>query len=85
LANACVRVAAAGGGGMDAIRFLAVLPYIGMLGGVFFFNRVQPLVLGLPLLLAWLVLWVLLTSAVMGIIYVCDPANRRVPEADAQR
>jgi hypothetical protein len=33
------------------------------------------LVFGLPLVLAWLVIWVILTSAVMAVIYVYDPAN----------
>jgi hypothetical protein len=39
-------------------------------------DRVTPLVLGLPLLLAWLLLWIVLTSAIMAVIYYFDPANR---------
>ena len=62
------------------IRWLAALPFLGMLIGPFFLNRVQPLVLGMPLLLAWLVMWVVLTSAIMAVIYAFDPANRE--EAD---
>jgi Protein of unknown function (DUF3311) len=61
---------------MRLIKWLALLPFIGMLGGVFFVNQVMPLVLGLPLLLAWIVLWLLLTSAIMAVIYLADPANR---------
>jgi hypothetical protein len=30
----------------------------------------------MPLLLAWLVMWVVLTSAIMAVIYAFDPANR---------
>lgn len=59
------------------MRLLAVLPFIGILVGTPFFNRVTPLVLGLPLILAWLLLWILLTSAIMALIYRADPANRR--------
>jgi len=33
-------------------------------------------VLGLPLLLAWMVLWIVLTSIIMGVIYLSDPGNR---------
>jgi hypothetical protein len=62
---------------MGAIKWLALLPFIGMLGGVFFVNQVEPLVLGMPLLLAWIVLWVLLTAAIMAVIYIADPRNRR--------
>jgi Protein of unknown function (DUF3311) len=58
------------------IRILALLPFVGVLVGACFFNRVTPLVFGLPLLLAWLLLWLLLTSAIMALIYRLDPANR---------
>lgn len=61
---------------MGAIRCLAVLPFLGILVGVPFFNRVEPLIFGLPLLLAWVVLWILLTAVIMAIIYWFDPANR---------
>jgi hypothetical protein len=63
--------------GDPVIRWLAALPFLGMLIGPFFLNRVQPLVLGMPLLLAWLVMWVVLTSAIMAVIYAFDPANRQ--------
>lgn len=61
---------------MGYVRWLAVLPFLAILIGVFFVNRVTPLVLGMPLLLAWIVLWILLTSAIMAVIYRLDPANR---------
>jgi len=61
---------------MGFVRYLAVLPFLGILVGVPCFNRVEPLILGMPLILAWIVLWIILTSAIMAIIYVCDPANR---------
>lgn len=64
---------------MSLIRLLAVLPFLGILGGVIFLNRVTPFVFGLPLILAWLVLWILLTAAIMAVIYVVDPANRDAP------
>jgi hypothetical protein len=46
-----------------------------MLGGVPFVNRVHPLLLGLPLLFAWLVAWVLVTSVLMGCILLLDQRN----------
>lgn len=58
------------------IRLLAVLPFLGFLVGPIFFNQVTPLVIGLPALLAWLVLWVVLTSVCMGLVYLLDPRNR---------
>ena len=61
---------------MAAIKALALLPFLGILVGVPLLDRVTPLVLGLPLLLAWLLLWIVLSSAIMAVIYFVDPANR---------
>ena len=65
---------------MSFVRWLAVLPFLGILVGVPLLNRVEPLVLGLPLILAWIVLWIVLTAVIMAIIYLCDPANRDATE-----
>jgi hypothetical protein len=62
---------------------LAALPFIGILGGAGFANRAEPFVLGLPFLMAWIVGWVLASSAIMAIVYVLDPANRG-PQAGDQ-
>jgi hypothetical protein len=63
-----------------SFRLLAVLPFIGILLGVPFVNRVEPLVLGMPLVLAWIVMWVVLTALIMAIVYRLDPANREPAE-----
>jgi hypothetical protein len=60
------------------LRVLAALPFIGILLGVPFVNRVEPLVLGMPFVLAWIVMWVVLSSIIMAIIYRLDPSNRRL-------
>jgi hypothetical protein len=61
---------------MHSIRWLAVVPFLALLVGPFFVNRVSPSVLDLPFLLAWIVAWILLTSVIMAVIYAADPANR---------
>ncbi|AHI00683.1 DUF3311 domain-containing protein [Kutzneria albida] len=59
------------------LRYLAgAIPAVGMLGGIFFANRSEPEVLGLPFILFWLVTWVVLTTVVMAVTYWSDPANR---------
>jgi hypothetical protein len=65
---------------MRFVKYLAVLPFLGILVGVPLLNRVEPLILGMPLVLAWIVLWVVLTAVIMAIIYRCDPANRDAVE-----
>jgi hypothetical protein len=59
------------------VRFaLSLPPFIGMLVLVPLVNRTEPFVLGLPFLLFWVVLWVILTSVCMTIVYFIDPANK---------
>ncbi len=61
---------------MRNTRWLAVVPFLALIVGPFFLNSATPLVLGLPFLLAWIVGWILITSAIMALIYATDPANR---------
>ncbi|RNB79922.1 DUF3311 domain-containing protein [Brevibacillus nitrificans] len=61
---------------MKLIHVLGLIPFIGMLGGLPFANKVQTFVFGLPFLLFWIVLWVVLTSVVMALVNYLDPANR---------
>ena len=68
------------------LRVMAALPFIGILIGVPFVNQVEPLVLGMPFVLAWIVIWIVLSAAIMGIIYRLDPVNRHaVNEAGEAR
>ncbi|WP_407555238.1 DUF3311 domain-containing protein [Streptomyces sp. Pv4-95] len=64
---------------MKRLYLLGTIPFVGILGGIFFANRVTPYILGMPFILFWLVLWVVLISATMAVIYRLDPANREEP------
>jgi xanthosine utilization system XapX-like protein len=57
-------------------KLLAMVPFVGILVGVVWFNQATPIILGLPLVLAWLVLCTVASSAVLAVIYLIDPANR---------
>jgi hypothetical protein len=57
---------------MRLIHALSALPFIGILAGIFFANRVEPFVLGLPFALFWVTLWVVLTALIMAIVYRLD-------------
>ncbi|MFB7664202.1 DUF3311 domain-containing protein [Kitasatospora sp. NPDC056138] len=58
------------------LPLLGAVPFGGILGGVFFANRVTPYVLGMPFILFWVVLWVVLSSVVMAVVHRLDPDNR---------
>ena len=59
-----------------SLKWLALFPWIVLLVGMPFVNQVEPLVLGLPLPLAFSVGCILLTAATLALIYKLDPANR---------
>jgi hypothetical protein len=65
---------------MNYLRWLAAVPFLAILVGTAFVNTVEPLVFGMPFVLAWLVAWVIVTSAIMAIIFAFDPANARSDE-----
>ncbi|NOU88511.1 DUF3311 domain-containing protein [Paenibacillus sp. LMG 31460] len=60
---------------MKLIHFLALLPFVGMLVLLPLVNKVQPFILGMPFILFWVVLWAVLSSACLVLIYKLDPAN----------
>jgi hypothetical protein len=62
---------------MINVRWLGAAPFVGILLGAPFANSVEPLVLGMPFILAWIVGWVVLTSVVMAIVYACDPSFKK--------
>jgi pilus assembly protein TadC len=71
-----VHLLKTGGYFMKIQHFLALIPFIGLLGGVPFANKVTPYIFGMPFVLFYIVLWVVLTSGIMAIIFKLDPANK---------
>ena len=61
---------------MRSIHWLAIVPFLALLVGPFFVNKAEPIILGLPFLLAWIVAWILNTSLIIAVIYTTDPVNR---------
>jgi hypothetical protein len=61
---------------LKSYYFLVLIPFIGMLGGAVLFNRVTPYVLGLPFLLFWILLWIVLSSLTMALIFNLDSRHQ---------
>ncbi|WP_257350691.1 DUF3311 domain-containing protein [Pseudalkalibacillus decolorationis] len=61
---------------MKWVKLLAIVPFIGFLGGALWANKVTPFVLGLPFFTFWCSLWVVLSSVIMLIVYMFDPDNK---------
>ncbi len=48
----------------------ALIPAVALVAGLPFANRLQPVVLGLPFLLLWILGWVLLTPVFLAVAYL---------------
>ncbi|WP_026565058.1 DUF3311 domain-containing protein [Bacillus sp. UNC41MFS5] len=57
-------------------QLLLIIPFIGMCVLLPVADRIEPYILGLPFLLFWIVLWMILSSVVLFIVYKLDPANK---------
>ena len=55
--------------GNSTAAVCAIVPVLALTAGVAFANHLEPRVLGLPFVLAWIVAWVLLTPAFMWVAY----------------
>jgi hypothetical protein len=69
---------------MKYIGLLAIIPFIGMFVGPVFHNSSTPFILGMPFILGWIVVWMIITSIVMAIIFWLDPIRLSAnPDGDA--
>jgi hypothetical protein len=48
---------------------LGAIPFITMVFALPLVNRIEPIILGLPFLLFWLLAWVVLTPVILGLAY----------------
>jgi hypothetical protein len=59
--------------------FLAAIPFVGMCFSVALWDRVDPMVLGLPFNLVWITSWIPLTSLCIWLVHRIE--SRRPPIA----
>ena len=59
-----------------SLKWLGLVPWLALLVGMPFVNRVEPFILGLPLPLAWATGCTVLSAATLLVVYRLDPANR---------
>jgi len=53
----------------------ALTPAVALVAGLPFVNRIEPVVLGLPFLLFWILGWVLVTPVFLAIAYLLAEAT----------
>jgi hypothetical protein len=60
-----------------------IIPFVAMCFSVALWDRVEPLVLGLPFNLFWLTLWILLTPCCMWGAYRLDSKRAHATDRDS--
>ena len=56
---------------------LGLIPFVAMCFSVALWDRMDPMILGLPFNLAWLLCWVVLTSLCMRVAYRVESARKK--------
>lgn len=56
---------------------LGLIPFVGMCFSVTLWDRVDPMILGVPFNLAWLIAWILLSSLCMWAAYRVEAAREK--------
>jgi Protein of unknown function (DUF3311) len=59
---------------------LAVIPFVAMCFSVALWDRIEPMVLGLPFNLFWLIAWIVLSSGCMWLAYRLECARATATE-----
>lgn len=59
-------------GDFSVIKLLALLPFIMMILAIPLVNKTEPYIFGMPFILFWVVLWTVMTSVIMLVIYKFD-------------
>ena len=59
---------------------LGLIPFVAMCFSVSLWDRIDPVILGLPFNLFWLILWIVLTSVCMAVAYRVE-----VPRGEKRR
>ena len=63
---------------------LGLLPFIGMCFSVAWWDRVHPLLLGMPFNMFWLTSWILISSLCLWVAYRLQVASGEVEAADIE-
>ncbi len=62
----------------------AAIPFITLVFALPIVNRLEPVILGLPFLLFWILLWVVLTPPILFLAYLCEKKFNQTDEGEGE-
>lgn len=63
---------------------MAAIPFVTLVFALPLVNRIQPLVLGLPFILFWILSWVIMTPLILFIAYTLEKKFNEPEEGDEE-
>lgn len=66
-----------------ALLFAAV-PFITLVLALPLVNKLEPVILGLPFLLFWILTWVVLTPPILFAAYICEKKFNKTEEGESE-
>ena len=67
-----------------AALLLGLIPFVAMCFSVALWDRIDPMILGVPFNLAWLICWIVLSTLCMGAAYRVEAGQRDKKEGGAR-
>jgi hypothetical protein len=70
--------------GTKLALLFAAIPFLTLVFALPLVNRLEPVILGLPFLLFWILLWVVLTPPVLFAAYLCEKKFNRSDKGESE-
>lgn len=68
--------------GTKLALMFAAIPFITLVFALPLVNRIEPVILGLPFLLFWILTWVILTPPLLFAAYLCEKKFNKTEEGE---
>ena len=62
----------------------AAIPFVTLVFALPLVNRLEPVIMGLPFLLFWILLWVVLTPPILFAAYLCEKKFNKADEGEGE-
>ena len=70
--------------GTKLALLFAAIPFVTLVFALLLVNRLEPVILGLPFLLFWILFWVVLTPPLLFAAYLCEKKFNKADEGESE-
>jgi hypothetical protein len=70
--------------GTKLALLFATIPFITLVFALPLVNRLEPVILGLPFLLFWILFWVIMTPPLLFVAYLCEKRFNKAEKGEVE-